>query len=64
MNIIKEFLPKEVTEEQIIEAFNAVLENGIEPSRKNMGLFIRGIKEKLPTADGKLVSTVVSSKLS
>lgn len=64
MNIIKEFLPKEVTEEQIAEAFNTVLETGVEPSRKNMGLFIRGIKEKLPTADGKMISTYVGSRLS
>jgi len=64
MKIIQEFLPAEVTSEQIKEAFNAVLGTGIEPIKKNMGLFIRGIKEKLPTADGKSVSTYVSQNLS
>lgn len=64
MKIIQEFLPAEVTPEQIREAFNAVLSIGIEPIKKNMGLFIRGIKEKLPTADGKSVSTYVSQNLS
>jgi len=64
MKIIQEFLPAEVTPEQIREAFNAVLGTGIEPIKKNMGLFIRGIKEKLPTADGKSVSTYVSQNLS
>ena len=64
MKIIQEFLPAEVTPEQIKEAFNAVLSTGIEPIKKNMGLFIRGIKEKLPTADGKSVSTYVSQNLS
>ena len=64
MKIIQEFLPVEVTPEQIREAFNAVLSTGIEPIKKNMGLFIRGIKEKLPTADGKSVSTYVSQNLS
>lgn len=64
MKIIQEFLPAEVTAEQIKEAFNAVLGTGIEPIKKNMGLFIRGIKEKLPTADGKSVSTYVSQNLS
>lgn len=64
MKIIQEFLPAEVTPEQIKEAFNAVLGTGIEPIKKNMGLFIRGIKEKLPTADGKSISTYVSQNLS
>lgn len=64
MKIIQEFLPAEVTLEQIKEAFNAVLSTGIEPIKKNMGLFIRGIKEKLPTADGKSISTYVSQNLS
>ncbi len=64
MKIIQEFLPAEVTPEQIREAFNAVLGTGIEPIKKNMGLFIRCIKEKLPTADGKSVSTYVSQNLS
>lgn len=63
MNIIKEFLPAEVTEDQIKDAFMSVLEEGVEPIKKNMGIFIKGIKNRLPTADGKTVSTFVSNKL-
>jgi len=64
MNIIKEFLPAEVTEEQISEAFNKVLSSGVEPIKRNMGVFIKEIKASLPTADGKTVSTYVQNHLS
>lgn len=64
MNIIKEFLPAEITEEQIQLAYQHVLEKGISPERKNMGIFIKSIREEYPTADGKLVSSVVSKNLS
>ena len=63
INIIKEFLPAEVTEEQIAEAFKKSLADGVEPIKKNMGVFIRNIKTLLPTADGKTVSTYVSKNL-
>lgn len=64
MEIISEFLPAPITEENILEKFNSLLEEGIEPIRKNMGIFIKRIKDSYPTADGKMVSTIVSSKLS
>jgi len=64
VNIIKEFLPAEVTEDQIKMVFKKILNQGVEPVKKNMGIFIKGIKAELPTADGKVVSTFVSSKLS
>jgi uncharacterized protein YqeY len=64
INIIKEFLPAEITEEQISQAFNSVLSKGIEPVKKNMGVFIKEIKNILPTADGKTVSTYVQKHLS
>ena len=64
MNIIKEFLPEDISQDKIVEAFESILLTGVEPIRKNMGIFIKNIKEKYPTADGKLVSTVVSSRLS
>ena len=63
MKIIQEFLPAEVTEEQLLEAFNNVLSTGIDPIKKNMGIFIKNIKEKLPAADGKIVSTFVMKNL-
>ena len=64
IEIIKEFLPKEITEDQIAKAFNNVLKSGVEPIRKNMGIYIKNIKAELPMADGKAVSTFVSSRLS
>lgn len=64
MNIIKEFLPAEVTEDQIKDAFNKVLGSGVEPIKKNMGIFIKEIKAALPTADGKTVSSYVQNHLS
>lgn len=64
MNIIKEFLPAEVTEDQIKDAFNKVLGSGVEPIKKNMGIFIKEIKAVLPTADGKTVSSYVQNHLS
>jgi len=64
LSIIQEFLPAEITEEQIVAEFNNILATGLTPERKNMGLFIKNIKSVYPTADGKLISTVVSSRLS
>jgi len=63
LEIIKEYLPAEITERQIAEAYDAVMASGIEPIRKNMGMFIKAIKEKYPTADGKLVATIVGKNL-
>ena len=63
VEIIKEYLPAEITEKQILAAYDEVLAKGTEPIRKNMGLFIKAIKEKYPTADGKLVATIVGSNL-
>ena len=61
--IIEEFLPAAATEEDILNAFNTIKAEGIEPIKKNMGLFIKQIKQMLPTADGKTVSMVVSKNL-
>ena len=64
IEVIKEFLPKEVSVEEVAEAYRNVISSGVERSKKNMGLFIKKIKEQLPLADGKLVSTFVLDKLS
>lgn len=65
INVLKEFLPAEVTAEQIEACVNEVITSGIvEPIKKNMGSIIKTIKETLPTADGKLVAQIVASKLS
>ena len=64
MEVIKEYLPAEATEEQIeFVVENIVSSRVIEPVKKNMGLIIKAVKESLPAADGKLVATVVQRHL-
>jgi uncharacterized protein YqeY len=60
--ILKGYLPKPATEEEIAFAFGNI-ELDVEPIKKNMGVFIKRIKEMLPNADGKLVSQVVMKNL-
>lgn len=63
--VLKEFLPAEATEEDIVRAFLQVKAvNGLEPIKKNMGVFVKEIKKSLPTADGKLVAMTVQKHLS
>ena len=57
-SILKEYLPKPATEDEIVFAFGNI-EIDVEPIKKNMGVFIKRIKEMLPNADGKLVSQIV-----
>lgn len=61
-SILKSYLPKPATEEEIVFAFGNI-EVDVEPIKKNMGVFIKRIKEMLPNADGKLVSQVVMKNL-
>ena len=64
MVILKEFLPAEATEEDILKCFNDVIgQDGIEPIKKNMGTIIKMIKSSLPSADGKLVAAIVQKHL-
>ena len=63
--VLKEFLPAEAIEEDIVRAFLQVKDaNGLEPIKKNMGVFVKEIKKALPTADGKLVAMTVQKHLS
>ena len=65
MLVLKEFLPAEASEEDIVRAFLQVKDvNGWEPIKKNMGLFVKEIKKSLPSADGKLVAQTVQKHLS
>lgn len=65
MVILKEFLPAEASEEDIVRVFLQVKDvNGWEPIKKNMGLFVKEIKKSLPSADGKLVAQTVQKNLS
>ena len=63
VSVLKVLLPAEITEEQIKEAVKEVA-NTTEPIKKNMGIFMKAVKAKYPTADGKIVSQVVSTFLS
>ena len=57
---LKPMLPPEVSEEDVrIYAESIITENGMQ----NMGKYVKIIKEKFPTADGKLISTIVKSLL-
>ena len=58
--IIAEFLPEEVTKEEI-EA--AIVNCNIEKTKSNIGSIIKVIKSQLPLADGKLVAETVKKYL-
>lgn len=68
VSILKEYLPKPATEEEITQTFLWIREGScdvepLEPVKKNMGVFIKRIKEMLPNADGKTVSQIVMKNL-
>ena len=57
---LKPMLPPEVSEEEIrAYAESVITEKGIQ----NIGKYIKVLKEKFPTTDGKLISTIVKSLL-
>ena len=57
---LKPMLPPEASEEDIrVYAESIITEKGMQ----NMGKYIKIIKEKFPTTDGKLISTIVKSLL-
>ena len=60
ISIIAEFLPEEITKEEI-EA--AIVNCNIEKTKSNMGSIIKVVKSQLPLADGKLVAETVKKYL-
>lgn len=62
VNVLIEFLPKPVTEEELNNAITEIIAN-IEPIKKNMGLIIKEVKVKYPQADGKILATLVQKVL-
>jgi hypothetical protein len=62
VNVLIEFLPKPVTEEELNNAITEVIAN-IEPIKKNMGLIIKEVKIKYPQADGKVLAKLVQNRL-
>lgn len=59
-SVIKEYLPAEITQEEIEKFAREVI---VEKDIKLMGSYIKTIKEKFPTASGKVISDVVKAIL-
>ena len=57
---LKPMLPPEASEEDIRAYAESII---IEKGMQNMGKYVKVIKEKFPTTDGKLISTIVKSLL-
>ena len=57
---LKPMLPPEVSKEDIRSYAESVI---TEKGMQNMGKYIKVLKEKFPTTDGKLISTIVKSLL-
>ena len=57
---LKPMLPPEASEEDVRAYAESII---IEKGMQNMGKYVKIIKEKFPTADGKLISTIVKSLL-
>ena len=60
-DILKVFLPPEISEDKIQEAVMTSYPNGF--TQKEMGKVIKEIKSIDPTADGKLISEVVKKHI-
>ena len=61
LNIIKEFAPKEVSEEDIINETKRIIETIGSVTMKDMKNILSEVQKKYPTANGKIVSQVVKS---
>ena len=57
---LKPMLPPEVSEEDVRAYAESII---TEKGMQNMGKYVKIIKEKFPTTDGKLISTIVKSLL-
>ena len=60
-DILKIFLPKEISKDSIQEAVMTSYPNGY--TQKEMGKVIKEIKNIYPTADGKMVSEIVKEHI-
>ena len=64
IEIISEYLPKQLTKEEIIEIVKQVIEETGATSIKDMGKVMKSAKEKMgATADGKTINEVVRELL-
>ena len=60
-DILKAFLPPEISRDKIQEAVVTAYPNGF--TQKEMGKVIKQIKDIYPTADGKLISEIVKEHI-
>lgn len=64
IDIISEYLPKQLTKEEIEVIVKEVIKETEAQSMKDMGKVMKGAKEKIgPSADGKTINEVVKSLL-
>lgn len=64
IEVISVLLPKASSEDDIKDVLAHYIDSlGRELSKKDMGLAIKAIKEKLPTAEGKLVAEIVKDAI-
>ena len=57
---LKLILPPEISENDIRTYAESII---TEKGMQNMGKYVKALKEKFPTADGKLIATIVKSLL-
>ena len=57
---LKLILPPEISENDIRTYAESIIN---EKGMQNMGKYVKALKEKFPTADGKLIATIVKSLL-
>lgn len=58
IELLEKYLPAEATPEEISEFAKTIVEPG---NKKGMGGYIKEIKAKYPTADGKTISEIVKT---
>ncbi|MBR6516932.1 MAG: GatB/YqeY domain-containing protein [Bacilli bacterium] len=61
LNILKEFAPKEASEEEIIAETERIISTMETVSMKDMKNILTEVQKKYPTANGKIVSQVVKA---
>lgn len=61
LEVLNSFLPKEATQEDVMEYLNEYYPNGIE--KKSMGIVIKEVKNAFDRVDGKMVAQCVNTKI-
>lgn len=64
MNVLEEYLPKKLSEEELTEIIKEIISNVGATSMKDMGKIMKQAKEELGvTADGKMINEIVKKLL-